>query len=120
MVEGAEKAREIQHAAAVETRAWLEQARKSLQSASAPTDVAALQGRFFMDSLSRAAQYWSQLAANSRATQSRLLALGMGAAAAAPALAPGADPQAMTSIIDTGYKLWLDALQRLYGTAAAR
>jgi hypothetical protein len=44
----------------------------------------------------------------------------MGAAAAAPALAPGAEPQAMTSIIDTGYKQWLDALQRLYGTAAAR
>ena len=119
VVEGAEKAREIQHAAASDTRAWLQQVRSALETAAGPADLAALQGQFMAQNLSRAAAYWSGLAANSRDAQARILAIVMDGTRGAPLLAPGTDAQAMNNIIDAGYKQWLEALKQVYGTAPA-
>jgi hypothetical protein len=119
LVEGVEKAREIQHAAASDTRAWLQQTRSALETTGGPADLTALQGQFMAQNLSRAAGYWSRLAANGRDTHARILAIVMDGTRGAPLLTPSADAQAMNTIIDAGYKQWLEALQQVYGTAKA-
>jgi hypothetical protein len=117
IVEGAEKAREIQLAAAVETHAWLEATRKSLAAAPAVTDLAALQSKLATENLGKMAQYWSRLAANTRETQGRIFKLLLESSAAASLLSagtPAAASQDALSMIDAGYRQWLEAVKRLY------
>jgi len=118
VVEGAEKVREIQHAAAVETHARLEAVRKSVQSAAGVAELATLQGQFASDNLARAADYWSRLAATGRDTQAEIVRIAMASTGSAPLLAPQAQPQAITDLFDAGYKQWMETLQRLYGSVA--
>ena len=119
VVEGAGKARDIQRAAAVETHARLEAVRKSVESAAGVAELAALQGQFASENLARAADYWSRLAAASRETQAEIVRIAMASTGSTPLLAPPAQPQAITNLIDAGYKQWIETLQRLYGTASA-
>ena len=117
IVEGAEKAREVQLAAAVDAHAWLEATRKSLVKASAITDLAALQTKLATENLGKMGQYWSRLAANARDTQASIFKLLLAGSAAAPLLSEmqgAAGQDALNSMIDAGYKQWLDALKRLY------
>ena len=119
VVEGAEKAREIQRAAAVETHARLEAVRKSIEGAAGAAELATLQSQFASENLARAADYWSRLVATSRDTQAEIVRIAMASTGTTPLLAPQAQPEAITNMIDAGYKQWVDTLQRLYGTATA-
>jgi hypothetical protein len=112
IVEGTEKARQIQLAAALDTHAWLEATRKSLTETPAITDVVALQPKLAAESMSKVAQYWSSIGANARDTQTRVLKLLLEGSVAAPA---PASQEALTSMMDAGYKQWLDAVKQLYG-----
>jgi hypothetical protein len=110
-VEGAERAREIQLAAAVEAHAWLEANRKALAGELGPAALVALQSRLATDNLGKMAEYWNRLAANARDTQVRIVAL----------LTEGASPSqmpvsqdALDAIVDAGYKQWIESLKRLY------
>lgn len=113
IVEGTEKARQIQLAAAVDAHAWLEATRQSLTKASAITDVAALQPKLAAESMSKVAQYWSSIGANARDTQARIFKLML--EGSAPAVV---SQDALPGMLDAGYKQWLDAMKHLYGAAA--
>ena len=117
MVEGAEKAREIQLAAGVDAHAWLEASRKALAEAPGMTEIAALESRLATENLGKVAQYWVRLAANARDTQTGIFKLLL-EQSTAPLLsvqpqAPAAQ-DALSSIIDAGYKQWLETLRSLY------
>lgn len=121
IVEGAEKTREIQLAAGVDAHAWLEASRKALADAPGMTEITAVQSRLATENFGKMAQYWARLAANARDTQSRVFKLLL-EQSAAPLLstqpqAPAAQ-DALNSIIDAGYKQWLDTLRSLYATTA--
>jgi hypothetical protein len=75
VIEGAEKAREIQLAAGVDAHAWLEASRKALADASGAAEIGALQSRLATENLAKIAQYWAQLGANARDTQTRIFRL---------------------------------------------
>ena len=110
MVEGTEKAREIQLGAAADTRAWLEAARKSF-AAAAPEEFAPLQTRLANENLGKIAEYWTRLAANARVTQVRFVTILARSTGATPLLA---DKAPLSQALDAGYKQWLDTLRRLY------
>lgn len=103
MVEGGERAREIQLEAAVDAHAWLEANRKALAAAPSAAELLAMQSRFVTEDLGKAAQYWSRLGANARDTQARILQI----LAEAPLGAPSALP------LDAGFKQWLESLKWL-------
>ena len=73
LVEGAQKAREIQLEAGVDAHAWLEANRNALAGITAPAELFALQSRWLTEDLAKVAQYWSRLAANARDTQGRVM-----------------------------------------------
>ncbi len=84
LVEAAEKAREIQLAAAVDAHAALEATRKSLEGASTLPQLADAQMRFMTGNLGKVVGYWASLAGNARDAQLRIAAiLGNSAQAAA-------------------------------------
>lgn len=114
MVEGAQKAREIQLGAAADARAWLEAARKSF-AAAAPEEFVALQTRVANENLGRIAEYWGRLATNARDTQARMVVILARGAGTTPLLAEKAP---LSEAIDAGYKQWLDTLRKLYPTFA--
>ena len=114
IVEGAKKARDIQRAAAEDTYAWLEAARKSF-AAAAPEELAALQTRLANENLGKIAQYCGRLAANARDTQVRIVEVMARGSAATPLLSERAP---FSEAIDVGYKQWLDTLRKLYPTFA--
>jgi hypothetical protein len=120
MVEGVEKAREIQLAAGVDAHAWLEASRKALAEAPGMTEIAALESRLATENLGKVAQYWTQIATNVRDTQTRVFRLLL-EQTTAPLLSAQQTPaaqDALNSIIDAGYKQWLDTLRSLYATTA--
>jgi hypothetical protein len=112
MVEGAEKARDIQRGAAADTRAWLEAARKSF-AAAAPEEFTALQTRLANENLGKIAEYWSRLAANARDTQARFVTILARGTGTTPLLE---DKATFSQAIDAGYKQWLETLRKLYPT----
>ena len=117
LVEGAEKAREIQLAAGVDTHAWLEASRKAIAESPGVAELTAAESKLITENLGKVGQYWSQLAANARDTQGRVFKLLVEGAGTAPLFAGG--PQAHASqdalsIIDAGYKQWVDTLRSLY------
>ena len=114
IVESVEKAREIQRAAAEDTRTWLEAARKSCAAAS-PDEFAALQTRLANENLGKIAEYWSRLAANARDTQARMAGVLARGAGTTPLLSEKAP---LSEAIDAGYRQWLETLRRLYPTSA--
>ena len=80
IVEAAEKAREIQLAAAVDAHAALEATRKSLDTAKTLPDLVEAQSRFLTGNAGKVFAYWGALAGNVRDTQMRvatILAGGM-------------------------------------------
>ena len=111
LVEGAEKAREIQLGAAVEAHAWLEANRKALAGETSPTEFLALQSRLGTENFAKAADYWTRLAANARDTQARIVSI-LADGTALPE-APAAQ-DALNAIVDAGYKQWMEAVKRLY------
>ena len=115
LVEGAEKAREIQLAAGVDAHALLEAARKVIADAQGPTDLAAAESKLVTENLGKMADYWTQLAVNARDTQGRIFKLMMDGSP----LAESATTQAgaLTSAFDAGYKQWLETLRSLYAPA---
>ena len=120
LVEGAEKAREIQVAAAVETRAWLGAARKSLAAAN-ELELASLQARLANELFGNIAQYWARFAANARDTHARMVQVLVYGAVPAPLLAGPPRSSALPAspfndLIDAGYSQWLDTLRRFYPT----
>lgn len=85
LVEAAEKAREIQLAAAVDAHAALEATRKSLESARTLPELVELQMRLLTGNAGKTLAYWSALAGNVRDTQVRIASLlGGGAQAMLP------------------------------------
>ena len=117
LVEGAEKAREIQLAAGVDAHALLEAARKAIADSQGPTDFAAAESKLMTDNLGKAATYWAQLAANARDTQGRIFKLMLdGSPVATPAASQAG---ALTSVFDAGYKQWLETLRTLYTPVTA-
>ncbi len=72
IVEGAEKAREIQLAAAVDAHAALEATRKSLETARSLPELAEAQFRLATGNLGKAITYWNALAGNARDVQVRI------------------------------------------------
>ena len=111
LVEGAERAREIQLAAGVDAHALLEAARKAIADAQGPTDFAAAESRLLTDNLGKVAGYWAQLAANARDTQGRIFKLMLDGS---PVVAPANSADALTSVFDAGYKQWLETLRTMY------
>lgn len=85
LVEAAEKAREIQLAAALEAHAALEATRKSLESATTLPELAEAQMRLATGNFGSAMAYWSSLAGNAHDTQLRIAAI-LGAAPQLPPL----------------------------------
>jgi len=79
VVEAAEKAREIQLAAAVDAHAALEATRKSLEGASTLPELVELQSRLATGNLGKSLAYWGALAGNARDTQARILTILGGA-----------------------------------------
>lgn len=79
LVEAAEKAREIQLAAAVDAHAALEATRKSLEAATTLPELIELQQRFFTGNFGKALAYWGALAGNTREAQARIATLLTGA-----------------------------------------
>ena len=116
LVEGTEKAREIQLAAGVDAHALLEAARKAIADSQGPTDFAAAESKFLTENLGKVANYWGQLAANARDTQGRIFKLMLDGSPAAPSVAAQAD--SLTSVFDAGYKQWVETLRTLYGASA--
>lgn len=80
VVEGAEKAREIQLAAAVDAHAALEATRKALETATSVAQLADMQSRLFTGNAGKAIAYWSSLASNVRDTQLRIASIVGGGA----------------------------------------
>ena len=72
IVEAAEKAREIQLAAAVDAHAALEATRKSLESAKTLPELVEAQSRFLTGNAGKVFAYWGALAGNVRDTQMRI------------------------------------------------
>ena len=121
IVEGTQKAREIQRNAAAETHAWLEAARKTL-GAAPPGELAALDMRLAQENFAKMGQYWAALATNVRDTQSRIFELLMRNSAATPLLAeatPGQPADVLNEMVDAGYKQWLNTLRSFYAAPAA-
>ena len=122
IVEGAEKARDIQRDAAVATHAWLQAARSAF-AATPPGELGAAQARLANENLGRMAQYWMALATNARDTQARVVELMMRSSAGTPLLAESAagtvPAGALNELVDAGYKQWLDTLRRFYTAPAA-
>ena len=117
LVQGAEKAREIQAAAGAETHAWLEASRKAIAESPGVAELTAAESKLLTENMSKVAQYWSQLAANARDTQGRVFKVLVDGVGTAPLFTAG--PQAHASqdalsIIDAGYKQWVDTLRSLY------
>ena len=79
VVEAAEKAREIQLAAAVDAHAALEATRKSLETANSLPELADAQLRLATGNLGKAMAYWGSLAGNARDTQVRIATILTGA-----------------------------------------
>lgn len=79
IVEGAEKAREIQLAAAVDAHAALEATRKSLETATSLPQLAEAQLRLATGNLGNAITYWGSLAGNARDVQLRIATILTGA-----------------------------------------
>ena len=79
MVEAAEKAREIQLAAAVDAHAALEATRKSLESATTLPELVELQSRLAAENVGRMLSYWTSLAGAAGDIQARLAGLLPGA-----------------------------------------
>ncbi len=117
LVEGAEKAREIQLAAGTETHAWLEASRKAIAESPGIAEFTAAESKLITENMTKVAQYWNQLAANARDTQGRIFKVIVEGAGMPPLFTAG--PQAHASqdalsIIDAGYKQWVDTLRSLY------
>jgi hypothetical protein len=72
IVEAAEKAREIQLAAAVDAHAALEATRKSLDTAKTLPELVELQSRFLTGNAGKVFAYWGALAGNVRDAQTRI------------------------------------------------
>ena len=79
LVEGAEKAREIQLAAAVDAHAALEATRKSLESAATLPELVELQSRLATENLGKMLGYWTSLAGTASEMQSRIARILPGA-----------------------------------------
>lgn len=89
IVEAAEKAREIQLAAAVDAHAALEATRQSLDAAKTLPELVEAQSRLLTGNAGKVFAYWGALAANVRDTQVRIatiLAGGVPGTFAAPEL----------------------------------
>lgn len=111
LVEGSEKAREIQLGAAVEAHAWLEANRKALAGETSPTELLALQSRLGTENFAKIADYWTRLAANARDTQARIVSI-LADGTVLPEAPVAQD--ALNAIVDAGYKQWMEAVKRLY------
>jgi hypothetical protein len=72
VVEAAEKAREIQLAAAVDAHAALEATRKSLDGAGSLAQLADVQLRLMTGNFAKSVGYWASLAGNAREAQMRI------------------------------------------------
>ena len=72
IVEAAEKAREIQLAAAVDAHAALEATRQSLDAAKTLPELVEAQSRFLTGNAGKVFAYWGALAGNVRDTQVRI------------------------------------------------
>ena len=121
LVEGAEKARQIQLAAGVDTHAWLEASRKAIAESPGIAELTAAESKLLTENMGKVAQYWSELAANARDTQGRVFKVLVDGVGTAPLFTAG--PQAHASqdalsIIDAGYKQWVDTLRSLYAPAS--
>jgi hypothetical protein len=81
MVEAAEKAREIQLAAAVDAHAALEATRKSLESATTLPELMAMQSRLATENVGKMFGYWTSLAGTAGEIQARLAGILPGAKA---------------------------------------
>lgn len=79
LVEGAEKAREIQLAAAVDAHAALDATRKSLASAATLPELVELQSRLATENLGKMLDYWTSLAGTAREMQTRIAEILPGA-----------------------------------------
>lgn len=75
VLEAAEKAREIQLAAAVDAHAAIEATRKSLAGARTLPELAQAQMRLATGNLGGAIAYWSSLAGNARDMQGRIASI---------------------------------------------
>ena len=80
IVEAAEKAREIQLAAAVDAHAALEATRKSLEAATTPAELLDAHVRLFTGNVGEMIAYWASLAGNARDAQVRIAAVLAGSA----------------------------------------
>ncbi len=79
LVEGAEKAREIQLAAAVDAHAALDATRKSLESAATLPELVELQSRLATENLGKMLNYWTSLAGTASEMQARIAQIVPGA-----------------------------------------
>ena len=79
LVEGAEKAREIQLAAAGDAHAALDATRKSLESAATLPELVELQSRLATENLGKMLDYWTSLAGTAREMQTRIAEILPGA-----------------------------------------
>jgi hypothetical protein len=111
IVEGAEKAREIQLAAGVDAHAWLEANRKALAGVTSPQELLVLQSRLLTQDLAKVTQYWSRLGANARDTQGRVVQAFIDGSTLAAA--PQLPAEALTSALDASFKQWLESLKWL-------
>ena len=80
IVEAAEKAREIQLAAAVDAHAALEATRKSLEGATNPAEFFDAQMRLATGNVGKMIAYWASLAGNARDAQMRIASVLAGGA----------------------------------------
>lgn len=80
IVEAAEKAREIQLAAAVDAHAALEATRKSLEAATSPAEFLDAQMRLVTGNVGKIIAYWASLAGNARDAQVRIASVLAGGA----------------------------------------
>jgi phasin family protein len=117
--EGAEKLRESQLQAAVESHADAEATRKAIAATTDAAEIFRLQNEWMGANVRKCAAYWRSLYEVVAQTDAEVIRCACGAASPAsaegmPALGPDASNRALFNLVDNAYRQWLDATQQFY------
>jgi hypothetical protein len=121
LLEGATKIRELQLEAATEAHAGTVATQKSIASAGDPADMWRQYGQWMVANTQKSIVYWQAIAKVLAETNAEVLkCLGEGAQAAG-AVTGGEDAakQALSGLLDSAYKQWVDATREFYNASAA-
>jgi phasin family protein len=114
--EGAEKLRESQLQAAVESHADAEATRKAIAATTDAAEIFRLQNEWMSANVRKCAAYWRSFYEVVAQTDAEVIKCACGAAspASAQALGPDESNRALFNLVDNACRQWLDATQQFY------